>query len=223
MIALMAATAFAWTQQETPEGVPIRWTETAIDYRMDVGSAPFPEAIDIIHEGFEEWEEASDSLVRFYGGRPTDEARDEQNGISEVGFLTEWEHPSTTLAVTRVWVNSEGVIAEFDLLLQADPPNGWGDDPLSVDLLSTVRHEVGHALGIGHSEVREAVMHDRIKPGEIRTIHDDDIDAVMTIYETDDRKIEDAGSCSHMKFSLIHPLWAAILAFRTRGVNDEVG
>jgi len=223
MIALMAATALAWTQQETPEGVPVRWAETAIDYRMDVGSAPFPEAIDIIHEGFEEWEEASDSLVRFYGGRPTDEARDEQNGISEVGFLTEWEHPSTTLAVTRVWVNSEGVIAEFDLLLQADPPNGWGDDPLSVDLLSTVRHEVGHALGIGHSEVREAVMHDRIKPGEIRTINDDDIDAVMTIYETDDRKIEDAGSCSHMKFSLIHPLWAAILAFRTRGVNDEVG
>ena len=223
MIALMAATALAWTQQETPEGVPVRWAETAIDYRMDVGSAPFPEAIDIIHEGFEEWEEASDSLVRFYGGRPTDEARDEQNGISEVGFLTEWEHPSTTLAVTRVWVNSEGVIAEFDLLLQADPPNGWGDDPLSVDLLSTVRHEVGHALGIGHSEVREAVMHDRIKPGEIRTINDDDIDAVMTIYETDDRKIEDAGSCSHMKFSLIHPLWAAILAFRTRRVNDEVG
>ena len=221
MLTLMATAALAWTQQETPEGVPIRWAETAIDYRMDVGSAPFPEAIDIIHEGFEEWEEASDSLVRFYGGRPTDEARDEQNGISEVGFLTEWKHPSTTLAVTRVWVNSEGVIAEFDLLLQADPPNGWGDDPLSVDLLSTVRHEVGHALGLGHSEVREAVMHDRIKPGEIRTIHNDDIEAVTTIYNrTTADEVKDSG-CQHVgNFPF---WWAAILAFRTRRVNDEVG
>lgn len=220
MIVILATTAFAWTQQQTSSGIPVKWTDTAIDFRMDFDSEPFAGASEVVRQGFAEWEDISNDTIRFYGGRATDRARDEKNGINEVGFLAEWDYSPTTLAVTRIWVNSIGEIEEFDLLLQANPPNGWGEGTLQVDLLSTVRHEVGHALGLGHSDVREAVMYDSVKPGEHRILHSDDIDAIRTIYLGDKEPDQEETGCHHTEN---FPFWwAAILAFRNKGVDNEV-
>lgn len=45
----------------------------------------------------------------------------------------------------------------------------------AYDVKTTALHELGHILGLGHSDVEEAVMYDELKPGVVKKLHADDI------------------------------------------------
>lgn len=54
----------------------------------------------------------------------------------------------------------------------------------AYDLENTLVHEMGHAIGLGHSEFSDATMAEHSSPGELnkRTLSEDDIEGVCTIY-----------------------------------------
>jgi hypothetical protein len=54
----------------------------------------------------------------------------------------------------------------------------------ATDVQNVVTHEVGHVLGLGHTDVTEATMHARQPQGEIskRQLHGDDIEGLCSIY-----------------------------------------
>lgn len=222
MIYWLTAAALAWSPQQTPSGESVQWSDPLIQFHFAVDSAPSPEAVELVREAFAEWETASNGVIQFTEGRPIARARDAEDGSNHVGFLTEWEHPSTTLAVTRLRVDSSGTIAEFDLLLQADPPGGWGEGPSEVDLASTLRHEIGHALGLGHSHIREAAMFDRVRAGERRELHADDLEGLDALYG-DLQDADTQASCSHVG---TFPMWWLALALvrrrRVSGIAESL-
>ena len=72
-----------------------------------------------------------------------------------------------------------------DVIITLDLAEDWfvgGDSPTGqIDFSSTVTHEIGHAIGIDHSENGAALMNG-LYSSTIFTIQQDDIDAVVSIY-----------------------------------------
>jgi MYXO-CTERM domain-containing protein len=61
-----------------------------------------------------------------------------------------------------------------------DTPISVGDEVRGADLASIITHEVGHFLGLSHSNVRNATMLPGYRPGDdsLRTLELDDIDGI---------------------------------------------
>jgi hypothetical protein len=93
-----------------------------------------------------------------------------------------------TLAKTSVTYNDEtGEIYDADIEVNtANNTVTITDDPAKVqyDLQAIMTHEVGHFIGVAHSDDPSAVMFASYSPGSTsqRTLTPDDVDAVCNIY-----------------------------------------
>jgi hypothetical protein len=115
-----------------------------------------------------------------------------------------WEDNPERLATTRVEFNSESGGLETARITINDVQHTWSviderrgtPSPMPFDLPSTVTHELGHALGLEHSDIEDATMHRGSFAGETRkrTLHRDDLDAIQTLY-AEDTSLE-RGGCS---------------------------
>ncbi|XP_047309433.1 metalloendoproteinase 5-MMP-like [Impatiens glandulifera] len=65
-----------------------------------------------------------------------------------------------------------------------DADEKWviGVVPTGVDMETVALHELGHALGLGHSAVKEAIMWPYIGHGEVKRLHVDDIAGIKALY-----------------------------------------
>ena len=60
----------------------------------------------------------------------------------------------------------------------------WSDDGSATDVQATITHEIGHALGIDHSDIPDATMYFEILGNAVhqRSLDDDDEKAVSHLY-----------------------------------------
>ncbi len=204
----LPASAFQRTKVVDREGVFLFWPTRSVAYVInELGSqdVPLVEATGAIKRSFFSW--ASPSCTDIYPlcGGTTPERRtnvvlgqgevpDKQNLIvwhedqwppAGVGdrMITE-EMPAVTTVVFDV---DTGVIIDADIDL-----NGvhffWtvSDDPNQVitDIQSIVTHEIGHLLGLDHSEDPETTMYPSTTEGQThkRSLSQDDQDGICFIY-----------------------------------------
>ena len=137
--------------------------------------------------------------------------------VNTIAFLDPFKDPCAdadygsydpqAFAVTVVWHNTTtGEILDADMMVNDQPATvfnaggpyencpetgcapGTVSAPGPADLRSIVTHEVGHFIGIGHSNVMDATMHVQADRGSVekRTLEQDDIDAVCDIYPPGD-------------------------------------
>lgn len=212
-VVCLALTQLAWTQYFTSNGRPVRWYQTEVDIRVDEnGTADVPGdgEFDAVRESLKTWNDvACPHPVLVDGGTTSGEVPGESGGNLVIWEdASQWTHVDRpkVIALTTLYFNdSNGVVVKFDMEF-ADHKFQFTttDDPAEshTDVQNTVTHEMGHVLGLDHSQIVESTMFfktDNDDPFQMRTLHDDDVEGLCAVYDSglvlpDGQSIPDGGS-----------------------------
>ena len=129
--------------------------------------------------------------------------RDDGGNVNSVQFVVDWGarmYDPNAFALTTVWHRrSTGEILDADMDIN-ERRGPYGICPIdgcierTVDLENVVTHEMGHYLGLAHTQEAEATMFASAVAGETlkRDLHADDIEGLCAIYPPG----EPAGECN---------------------------
>ncbi len=179
------ADAYAFLHECAPT-----WSKLPVRYKINQnGSRDFPDIAKvetIFKSSFSAWEEPCCSNFRSqYDGLTTLTANNNQGQIilsfSDASFPREYGG-SETIAVTLISIAQSCTIIQAPILF-----NGFNhrfrSDGREVDLESVTTHEVGHLLGLDHSNLNRATMFYAYTGGtSARILHDDDVQGVCALY-----------------------------------------
>ncbi|KAK3010607.1 LOW QUALITY PROTEIN: hypothetical protein RJ639_010783 [Escallonia herrerae] len=151
-----------------------RWP--ASKYHLTYGFIPGtnPNAMSPVARAFDAW--ASATHFSF--------SRNVASADIKIGFHSRdhgdgnpFDGPSGILA--HAWAPQDG-------RFHYDADERWSVGPAPVagefDLQTVALHEIGHLLGLGHSEVEGAIMWSAIAPGSTKGLHEDDIQGIRVLY-----------------------------------------
>ncbi len=152
-----------------------------------------------VRESFESWSRETDIEFSFKKV-PNSNISGKKSGGDGISLVTIaptsdnlllfGEKDTNKSAVTRLFFDSEGFITEADIVLNPTARFATDGSPGSFDLKSTLTHEAGHFLGLGHSAVVGSTMHkNQAKNGTFalsatyfRTLSEDDKAVIRSIY-----------------------------------------
>ncbi len=197
---VISSTSHAYEVRETAAGNAVRWTVTEIPIVLDTSLASLgsqQEVEQVIIEAFDEWVDGADLPFEFSFTR---------GECGEPGYRQGEDNENCVLARDDYWMSEDdagatavvshgamsGNIFDADIVFNSSIGT-WSTDgtPGTLDFRGAVLHEVGHLLGLKHSEVEEARMAPMLSVDENvgHGLHSDDIDgayAVYTDWEGDD-------------------------------------
>ncbi|PIA25629.1 hypothetical protein AQUCO_11000036v1 [Aquilegia coerulea] len=158
------------------DGEP-RWPKTHLTYKFisSVEVVPLQTLRPVVSRAFAKW--AAVSQFTF------EEVQPGSNSDIQIGFQTRFHGDGVNFD------GPGGVVAHaFQPTLgkfHYDAEENWSISPnmYEIDLESVTVHEIGHLLGLGHSDDQNAVMYSSIDPGEVkRDLRADDIQGIQTLY-----------------------------------------
>ncbi|XP_047335722.1 metalloendoproteinase 3-MMP-like [Impatiens glandulifera] len=149
-----------------------RWPagKTNLTYGFQLGATS--QFSDIMARAYNKWEtvthftfsqvefNSADMKVGFHGRGSGDDTFDGPGGV-----------------LAHTWPPTDGR-SHYDL------DENWvdGEVPGGIDLESVALHEIGHQLGLAHSEVLNAIMYPITAVGIRKGLHQDDIQGIKTLY-----------------------------------------
>lgn len=150
LLALAAATGIAQTAVVLPAEVQLPLAQ-AIVMRYNPAHAPegvnHAEIENYILRAMAAWNLACGHQKLAYGGRTDDDASAHGDGISTIGWEPQGENGGTTWRMS----DPRGVV-EVDIVLNATGMHRWGD------FRNIMLHEMGHAIGLPHSDDPDSLM-----------------------------------------------------------------
>lgn len=185
--------AHAFALKTTEAGALVRWQRDRVELRIDpqleaaYGASAVKRAAVVASEAWRGLANAPDIVIA--DGEPAPYQPDVRN--DGIYLLTDWPFNDDELAMTVTTYTTGGEILGVDVLVNGErafdmlpePSNG----ATQHDLAAVLTHEMGHVLGLAHSEDDpEATMWPTIRAGEThqRTLTLDDEEAIMEAYAT---------------------------------------
>lgn len=103
------------------------------------------------------------------------------------GYNRIYKHPNgsvDTLATNYYYYyKNDLTLFESDIVVNSNQSWANGAVPGAYDVKSTIKHELGHTLGIGHSQYSAAIMFEALDANTVRiNFHTDDLNALSAKY-----------------------------------------
>lgn len=185
--------------EEIPGCPTLRWPNACVGYDVHElgGSGLSADTVELVTDlAFDQWREVMcgeqragvvmQNLGQVACGAV--EYNKDAGNANIVLFNEEWPHSeaSHTYALTTTTFDPEtGDLLNADIELNSrDHAFTVNDEAVQADLLSVLTHEIGHFMGIAHSNDPDATMFAFYEQGstELRTLHPDDAAALCALY-----------------------------------------
>ena len=200
--------AFAYKQSTSSTGAGLHWPKNCLGvYYNERGSDDIDDGTDFdaLDKSLTPWNqvECCSFSIQFAGMTNVDITgyKKEQSPANVILWRERnWPYSERPVAFTSVTYNPKnGVIVDADIEMNGEDysfTTNPADEPWRIDVQNTVTHELGHFLGLDHSDDPTSTMVSQAEPGEVtkRTLEQDDIDGACTLYP-----IEDGEECLEIK------------------------
>lgn len=208
--ALFSSTASAYVRAtvEGQPGIYLYWASRQVSYwinKLGYTRLALEEPVGAIRRSFSTWSgpACTDFSFVYMGLTDVDKTNVTRKPSERPDFrnIVRWREDAwppegaTDSSITNDWLALTVLVYNVQTgeILDADMDlNGvnfeWtvadGPEQVITDVQNVVTHEVGHVLGLGHSDVFDATMQAEQPPGEIskRDLHEDDIAGLCAIY-----------------------------------------
>lgn len=220
VLAFLTPDASAWQVRNNDHGQELSWGSRTISYQVDPSNNQglSEDAIaTMIAAGTRSWTQPVGEGLAFSDAGRAQGMVDPHDGKNIIFFDESWEHDPALVGITFVWSRPDGEIVGFDMALNTQD-HSWAVDGTEGynDLLNTLSHEFGHAIGVDHSpDVQSATMYPSTYPGEVekRDLDADDESAVQYLYTASASDQAETGCSSAaaapgLSFLLVLPMLA---------------
>ena len=224
VIICLAHESHGYEYIRTINDIPVRWDIEVIDVVLDDGLTAFGAKDDVFavfQSAFNEWTDKADLPIEFditWGECVQDFIRGGSNiaCVSVSDTLVETDTAATTFLVFN---REDAFFDDTDIVFYLDAAD-WTLDDTDVGKISVRHvaiHEIGHVLGMGHSDDTSAIMYSSVSPiksGSVIALHQDDIDGVNALYSDFEPSVS---SCSVVAVGtcqggLMMPWWLIFVA-----------
>ncbi len=137
-----------------------------------------------VQAGAQAWNNVPNQYFRFAWRGQTARMAESIDGVNAVSnMINPSNYQAGVLAVTYGWSGGNGY-SEFGTAFKQTHPWSTNNSPSTFDVQSVGCHELGHALGLGHSAVAVATMFYATGPNELfrRTLEPDDQQGEQFLY-----------------------------------------
>ena len=184
---ILPSLAWCYSLKKTDDGVPLRWPEGAVPYAIDEhGSLDVfgRSELGAVRAAMSTWNAIPGARVRLLAAPSTDDPP------ARVTWWQDWDDQVDALAVTVVTYDVEtGDIVDAEIRINDEVEWTIADsrsvDGQRYDVQNTIAHEVGHLMGLAHSEADEqATMFPTSAPWEVikRDLASDDLAGFAHLY-----------------------------------------
>ena len=194
-----ASVAHAYAFLYYNDGNYIRWCESDIPVDYKIGNWWLPDAaepVGAIYAGYKTWQDVAGATCSFnYQGTTTDVLPAEVDGVNMVAWDAEafvGGYETNSIGCTCIWYDADTLyIEEVDIALNVGLQWTTTGGANKFDIQGVTTHEVGHLLGLAHSEVLTATMiagptfyetHTVGDEASLRTLDADDIAGISVLY-----------------------------------------
>jgi hypothetical protein len=195
---LLAYRTNSYELRSTEYGKLVRWHNHSINIVMDSSVAllgPAQEVEKAIQDAFDEWVDNTSLPIDFHlthgncGRAGYDMEGENFNCIMASGSEEFWQIHNKDAGATALVTYSadKGKIIDGDIIFNTLDwkwtANGTHNETLSIRTVTS--HEIGHFLGLAHTDITDATMFPKMRIGESKkdSLHYDDIDAIDQLYD----------------------------------------